>query len=271
MTASLIEEDGEEVATVGMLTDLRERLKIEERLSEAQEELLKTEKARVAADLAGMAAHELNQPLTSVLGYAEMLRHRINADDVKTKRCVDTIYNQAERMAEIVRKIGRITKHETKHYGARTTMMDLDRASAPEENTDKNQIIRESAMQTAMQAAPRPVPAPAPHPGLSGVPTIPPRPGADETQKIRRDEWLAALAAQSQVKAPPSVSDIVRPDSIPSNHRAAHPPRVRIANEAAADEFEIDEFAPDLEPTNPGIKLSALSLPTTSEEKERSR
>lgn len=275
MTASLIEEDGEEVATVGMLTDLRERLKIEERLSQAQEELLKTEKARVAADLAGMAAHELNQPLTSVLGYAEMLRHRIKADDVKTKRCVDTIYSQAERMAEIVRKIGRITKHETKHYGARTTMMDLDRASAPEENTEKHQAASHSSVQTALSPPPRPVPAPVAHPNPSGIPTIPPRSRSDDTQKIRRDEWLAALAAQNTTKAPPRVSDIVRPDSIPATSTnpgdAVNAPRVRIAKEPDTAEFEMDEFEPELEPTNPGIKLSTLSQPSTSEEKERSR
>lgn len=132
MTASIIYEDGEEVATVGTFTDLRDRLQMEQRLSEAEEELMKTERARVAAELAGMAAHELNQPLTSVLGYAEMLRHRIS-DDARLSKIVDTIYNQAERMAEIVRKIGRITKYETKIYGARTMMMDLERSTAPDE------------------------------------------------------------------------------------------------------------------------------------------
>lgn len=275
MTASLIVEDGEEVATVGMLTDLRERLKIEERLSEAQEELLKTEKARVAADLAGMAAHELNQPLTSVLGYAEMLRHRIKEDDVKTKRCVDTIYSQAERMAEIVRKVGRITKYETKHYGARTTMMDLDRASAPEENTDKSPIVRDNPSTSAGHAVPRPQPAPGATLDQSAVPTIPPRPRADETQKIRRDEWMAALAAQSKPKPVTRTSDIIRPDTLPdqapADNRAAHAPRVRIANEQTPEEFEADDFEPELEPTNPGIKISTLSLPSTHEEKERSR
>jgi PAS domain S-box-containing protein len=132
MTASIIYEDGEEVATVGVFTDLRDRLQMEQRLSEAEDELMKTERARVAAELAGMAAHELNQPLTSVLGYAEMLRHRVS-EDSKVSKIVDTIYNQAERMAEIVRKIGRITKYETKVYGARTMMMDLERSSAPDQ------------------------------------------------------------------------------------------------------------------------------------------
>jgi hypothetical protein len=131
MTASIIYEDGDEVATVGVFSDLRERIIMERQLSEAQEQLMNTEKARVAAELAGMAAHELNQPLTSVLGYAEMLKRRIAEED-RSRRPVDIIFREAERMSEIVRKIGRITTYETKVYGASTMMMDLEKASAPD-------------------------------------------------------------------------------------------------------------------------------------------
>jgi PAS domain S-box-containing protein len=129
MTASIIYEDGDEVATVGVFTDLRDRMAVERQLAEARDQLTKTEKARVAAELAGMAAHELNQPLTSVLGYADMLKNRIAEGDERLRRPVETIFRQAERMAEIVRKIGRITKYETTRYGLNTDMIDLNRAS----------------------------------------------------------------------------------------------------------------------------------------------
>ncbi len=128
MSASIIYEDGEEVATVGVFTDLRDRMAIERQLNEARDQLTKAEKARVAAELAGMAAHELNQPLTSVLGYAEMLKARIPESDTKLRRHVEIIFTQAERMAEIVRKIGRVTKYEIKRYGGQTDMIDLNRA-----------------------------------------------------------------------------------------------------------------------------------------------
>jgi PAS domain S-box-containing protein len=136
MTASIIYEDGEEVATVGVFTDLRDRMAIERQLSEARDQLTKTEKARVAAELAGMAAHELNQPLTSVLGYAEMLKNRIADGDERLRRPADTIFRQAERMAEIVRKIGRITKYETTRYGLNTDMIDLNRATDADTTSD---------------------------------------------------------------------------------------------------------------------------------------
>lgn len=168
MTASIIYEDGDEVATVGVFTDLRERISVERQLNEAKDLLSKTEKARVAAELAGMAAHELNQPLTSVLGYAEMLRGRV-AEGEPLRRHIDTIFLQAERMAEIVRKIGRITKYETKRYGLNTDMIDLNRASSMEE-------LDESELADAGLPEATPAQGQVPSPRASTLPTtVPPR------------------------------------------------------------------------------------------------
>jgi PAS domain S-box-containing protein len=128
LTASIVYEDGKEVASVGIVSDLRERLKIEERLRAAQEKLIVTEKQALIAELAGTTAHELNQPLTSVMGYAELLRKKMQPDDANF-RAVDIILREAERMAEIVRKIGRITRYETKAYVGSTQILDLDKST----------------------------------------------------------------------------------------------------------------------------------------------
>ena len=61
-----------------LFTDLRERLHMEERLAAAQQELRTREKQAIIAELAGAAAHELNQPLTSVMGYAELSKRRLD-------------------------------------------------------------------------------------------------------------------------------------------------------------------------------------------------
>src|SRR5581483_3831511 len=108
----------------------RDRLKIEQRLQHAQEKLIVTEKQALIAELAGTAAHELNQPLTSVVGYAELLKRKMAPEDPHF-RAVDIILREAERMAEIVRKIGRITRYETKAYVGSTKMIDLDKSAEP--------------------------------------------------------------------------------------------------------------------------------------------
>jgi len=128
LSAALIYDDGEPVASVGLFTDLRERLQMQERLAAAQQELRAREKQAIIAELAGAAAHELNQPLTSVMGYAELLKRRLDRD-TPAYAAAHVIVNEAERMAEIVRKIGKITKYETKSYVGAAKILDLDKAS----------------------------------------------------------------------------------------------------------------------------------------------
>jgi PAS domain S-box-containing protein len=134
-TAALVYEDGQETAVVGIFADLRERLRIESKLSHAQEKLQMSEKQAVIAELAGTTAHELNQPLTSIIGYTELLKRK-NQDEA-FKKPLDVIAREAERMAEIVRKIGRITKYETKTYVGSTRIVDLDASTEQSEPIDK--------------------------------------------------------------------------------------------------------------------------------------
>jgi PAS domain S-box-containing protein len=128
LAAALVMEDAAEVATVGVFSDMRERLRMEERLAQFQQRLALTEKQTIVAELAGAAAHELNQPLTAIQGYAELLQRRADADS-PFARGASIILREAERMAEIVRKIGKITRYETKQYVGGTTILDLDRAA----------------------------------------------------------------------------------------------------------------------------------------------
>ncbi len=129
LSAAMLHEEDEPVGTVGIFTDLREKMRMEQRLAQAQEQLLSQERQAIVAELAGAAAHELNQPLTSVMGYAELLKRRLDPSTAPYS-AAEIIFNEAERMAEIVRKIGKITRYETKSYVGRARILDLDR-SAP--------------------------------------------------------------------------------------------------------------------------------------------
>ncbi len=131
VSAALILENGSAVGSVGVFTDLRERLRMEQRLSEAQEELRTREQQAFIADLAGAAAHELNQPLTCVSGYAQLLLRRL-PDDSPLANDARVILAEADRMAEIVRKIGKITRYETKSYVGAAKIVDIDKASEDE-------------------------------------------------------------------------------------------------------------------------------------------
>ncbi|MDC0748540.1 PAS domain S-box protein [Polyangium mundeleinium] len=133
LSAALIVEDDRPDGSVGLFTDLRERLRMEAKLTKAQDELRAREKQALIAELAGAAAHELNQPLTSVLGYAELINRRAE-DPASVRSAASTILGEAERMAEIVRKIGKITRYETKAYVGAAKIIDLDRSSEEDPN-----------------------------------------------------------------------------------------------------------------------------------------
>jgi signal transduction histidine kinase len=148
ISAALILDGTTPVGSVGIFTDLRERMRMERRLAEAQEQIIAQERQAIIAELAGAAAHELNQPLTSVLGYAELLKRKVGTD-ASASNAADVIYNEAERMAEIVRKIGKITKYETKSYVGRARILDLDKATEADTPGSGGGAVREGAAPTS--------------------------------------------------------------------------------------------------------------------------
>jgi len=129
LSASLVLDGRRPVGTVGIFTDVRDKLAMEARLSRAQRELQSHEKQAAIAELAGAAAHELNQPLTAVMGYAEYLKRTVSGD-IAQERAIDVILSETERMANIVRKVGRITRYETKPYVGGAKIVDIEASSA---------------------------------------------------------------------------------------------------------------------------------------------
>ncbi|HZX94620.1 MAG TPA: PAS domain S-box protein [Myxococcales bacterium] len=130
LSAAIVAEGGEENATVGVFRDLREELHREAELQQARARLEQAEKVAVVSELAGAAAHELNQPLTSVLGFSELLFRRTQENE-RGREELGAILREAERMASIVKKIGKITRYETTPYVGKTRIVDLDRSSDP--------------------------------------------------------------------------------------------------------------------------------------------
>ena len=79
------------------------------------------------AELAGATAHELNQPLTSLLNYAELLAGTEGLDP-RAARAAQVIEREAEAIAAIVRKIGKITSYRTRDYVGSARIMDMEEA-----------------------------------------------------------------------------------------------------------------------------------------------
>ena len=125
LSGGLTRRDGVVTGAVGIFSDARERVAIERELSDVREQLLARERESLIAEVAGATAHELNQPLTSMMAYAALLR-RLAPTDARVVEASERILGDAERIAAIVRHIGKVTRYETKSYIGAQRILDLE-------------------------------------------------------------------------------------------------------------------------------------------------
>ncbi len=99
-SSRLIDFNGEEVI-VSNTRDLTEELALQEELSNQRELLFQNEKMSALGELLAGVAHELNNPLSVVVGHALMMKEEITDPAVATR--IEKIGNAAERCAKIVK------------------------------------------------------------------------------------------------------------------------------------------------------------------------
>ena len=100
ISSRLIEFQGEEVI-VSHSFDLTDRLAMQDELSHQRESLFQNEKLRALGELLAGVAHELNNPLSVVVGQSLLLKE--TADDESTRKRAEKIGNAADRCARIVK------------------------------------------------------------------------------------------------------------------------------------------------------------------------
>jgi len=100
VSARLIDYHDEEVM-VATTVDISKEVALRRTLAEQREQIFQAEKMSALGELLAGVAHELNNPLSVVVGHALMLRDETTAPE--TLRRVDKISEAAERCTKIVR------------------------------------------------------------------------------------------------------------------------------------------------------------------------
>lgn len=104
MTAAIIYEDNKEAATAAIFNDLREKQAVAKKLEEAEVQLVQSEKLASIGKLAAGVAHEINNPLTSILLYGNMMYEELDPDHPSAEK-LRFILEDAQRCTEIVKNL----------------------------------------------------------------------------------------------------------------------------------------------------------------------
>ncbi len=100
-SGGIIYDGDKEIATFGIFTDLRAMMKIEEDLEQTHNMLMQSEKMAGLGRLAAGVAHEINNPMSGIMLYANFIQEDLGADHPSDED-LKTIIHEAERCKVIV-------------------------------------------------------------------------------------------------------------------------------------------------------------------------
>ena len=108
INTATIREKGEDIV-IGFVRDITERKQMEEREKQLQEELLLSSRLASIGELAAGVAHEINNPLTGIMGYSQRLLRK--STDGEASRYLERIYSETKRVSRIVENLLTFARH----------------------------------------------------------------------------------------------------------------------------------------------------------------
>ena len=105
LSASIVADaSGREAAIVGIFVDLGERLRMERRLRQTQDQLLQSEKLAAVGRLTSQIAHELNNPLYGIMNTLELMKTEVDPQS-RRRRLLEMALSEIVRLTELLRKM----------------------------------------------------------------------------------------------------------------------------------------------------------------------
>jgi len=107
------------------VTSLLRIKKLTNELQSARAEIAEKEKALIAIELAGTAAHELGQPLTSILLNCQLLANAWPEKTLEFEQLMTVVLEQCHRMRQILGHLNSLKHYRPKRYLGETNILDL--------------------------------------------------------------------------------------------------------------------------------------------------
>ncbi len=101
LSGGILYDGQREIASYGIFTDLRAMRKVEADLEQTHQMLLQSEKMAGLGRLAAGVAHEINNPMSGIMLYANLVKESLGAEHAAAAD-VEVIVSEAERCKQIV-------------------------------------------------------------------------------------------------------------------------------------------------------------------------
>jgi DNA-binding response OmpR family regulator len=102
-----------------------------QQLEETQARLVRSERLAAIGQIGLAIRHEINNPLSTVLGYAELLLVRPDDLEPETRKKVEAIRGAAMRIRDVVRRLEALREDRTVEYLSGIPMTDLGASEPP--------------------------------------------------------------------------------------------------------------------------------------------
>jgi len=106
--------DGQFLGILGVSRDITARRRAEQERRDIETQLRQSQKLESIGTMASGVAHEINNPLTGIINYADLIESRI--EDGKLKEYARGIIQEGKRVAEIVRSLLSFARQETGQF-----------------------------------------------------------------------------------------------------------------------------------------------------------
>ncbi len=106
---------------------VEELKKSNRKILEQRKSVIEEERLKVLLEMAGATAHELNQPLMTLLGNIELMELAWENRETAAE-CLESIKESGMRISRVTKKIGTIRRYDVKDYGHHTRIINLDQA-----------------------------------------------------------------------------------------------------------------------------------------------